>query len=274
MAELPKHLSPSSATAFEGCARRWKFKYVDRQPEPSGQAALVGTFAHQVLELLCEVPAAERTQEQAKTLAKQAWPEFETDQDYMVLSLDADGARAFRWQAWLSIAGLWDLEDPAKVNVVSTEQKVTVDLGHVPFVGVVDRVDRTAGKLVVSDYKSGTLPGARWRSDKVQQVMLYAEALHSSMDEISDRARLLYLGQRILDVRVTERRIEEAVEDLGQTWDRIGTACGSDTFDPQPTVLCGWCPFVSQCPEGQAELTKRRDAGSMPAHAPALSLVA
>ncbi len=274
MADLPQHLSPSSASAFEGCARRWKFKYVDRLPEPSGQAALVGTFAHRVLELLCEFPGVERTLDRAKTLAKEAWPEFETDEDYQSLTLGTDEARAFRWQAWLAIAGLWDIEDPAKVEVVSTEQKVKVELGPVPFVGVVDRVDRTAGKLVVSDYKSGTLPGARWRSDKVQQVMLYAAALHRSMDEVPDRARLLYLGQRILDVRVTERRMEEAVESLSTVWRDIGTACETDTFDPRPTVLCGWCPFVTQCPEGQAELTKRLDAGSMPAHAPGIALVA
>jgi putative RecB family exonuclease len=269
MADLPQHLSPSSASAFEGCRRRWQFKYVDRLPEPSGQAALVGSFAHRVLELLCEHPAAERTVEQAKFLAKQAWPEFETDQDYLSLELDADQARAFRWQAWIAIAGLWDIEDPSRVEVVSTEQKINVELGAVPFVGVVDRVDRMAGKLVVSDYKSGTLPGVRWRDDKIRQVMLYAAALNESGGELPDRARLLYLGQRILDVRVTERRIEEAVGSLGEVWSGITTACATDEFEPRPTVLCGWCPFIDRCPEGQADLARRVEEGSMPAHAPA-----
>ncbi len=274
MADLPQHLSPSSASAFEGCPRRWRFKYVERQPEPSGQAALVGSFAHRVLELLCEFPGVERTMDQAKVLAKQVWPEFETDEDYGGLELTDDEARAFRWQAWLAIAGLWDIEDPAKVEVVSTEQKIKVELGQVPFVGIVDRVDRIGGKLVVSDYKSGTLPGARWRNDKIRQVMLYAAALQESAGEIPDRARLLYLGQRILDVRVTERRLEEAVGSLSEVWDGINVACSEDTFEPRPTVLCGWCPFVEQCPEGRAELTKRLNAGSLPAHAPAAALVA
>lgn len=269
MVDLPQHLSPSSASAFEGCPRRWRFKYVDRQPEPSGQAALVGSFAHRVLELLCDFPADERTLDQAKALAKEAWPEFEIDEDYAGLALDGDQARAFRWQAWLAIAGLWDIEDPAKVDVVSTEQKVTVDLGPVPFVGIVDRVDRIGGKLVVSDYKSGTLPGARWRGDKIRQVMLYAAALRESVGELPDRARLLYLGQRILDVRVTERRLEEAVDSLCGVWDGINDACARESFDARPTVLCGWCPFVEQCEEGRAELTRRVDAGSLPAHAPA-----
>jgi putative RecB family exonuclease len=269
MVELPQYLSPSSAAAFEGCPRRWRFKYVERLPEPSGQAALVGSFAHRVLELLCDLPAQRRTAHEAKRLAREAWPEFEGDDDYRALGLDDDGSRAFRWQAWLAIAGLWELEDPSTIDVVSTEQKVATELGPVPFVGIVDRVDRLDGKLVVSDYKSGTLPGSRWRADKIQQVMLYAAALHRSTGELPDRARLLYLGQRILDVGVTERRVEEAVEDLAGVWDRIGQACDGDTFAPRPTVLCGWCPFVDRCADGRAELERRQRAGTLPAHAPA-----
>ncbi len=269
MTDLPQYLSPSSAAAFEGCPRRWRFKYVDRLPEPSGQAALVGSFAHRVLELLCELPNADRTLDAAKRLARDAWPEFEQDDDYATLDLDDDAARAFRWQAWLAVAGLWELEDPAAVDVVSTEQKVQTDLGPVPFVGIVDRVDRRDGKLVVSDYKSGTLPGSRWRADKIQQVMLYAAALHSSTGELPDRARLLYLGQRILDIRVTERRVEDAIEHLSGTWRRIGEACADEAFEPRTTVLCGWCPFLDRCPDGRAEIERRQRAGTLPAHAPA-----
>lgn len=274
MAEPPSHLSPSSAAAFEQCPRRWRFKYVERQAEPSGQAALVGSFAHLVLEFLCGLPANLRTPDQAKALAKELWDDFATDPDYVALELTTDEARAFRWQAWLSIVGLWDLEDPARVEVVSTEQKVTVDLGAVPFVGVIDRVDRCADRLVVSDYKSGTLPGVRWRSDKIQQVMLYAAALTRSTGEQPERARLLYLGQRILDVAVTDRRVEEAEGQLTETWQDVATACSNGEFEPKPGILCGWCPFVEQCPEGQAELTRRSTEGTLPAHAPAAALVA
>ncbi len=274
MAELPSHLSPSSASSFDGCPRRWKFKYIDRLPEPSGQAAVVGTFAHTVLEHLCGLPSTHRTLDQAKALARSLWPDLEADEQFQELALDDDEARAFRWQAWLAIAGLWDLEDPAAVEVVSTEQKVTATLGNVPFLGIIDRVDRIDGKLVVSDYKSGTLPGVRFRDDKIQQVMLYAAALDAMGDEQPERARLLYLGQKILDVTVTDRGLEEATGLLGDTWNAVTTACSSDTFDAKPGVLCGWCPFASQCAEGLAELTRRQAIGKLHAHAPAAALVA
>jgi putative RecB family exonuclease len=269
MVDLPRSLSPSSASAFEGCPRRWRFKYVERLREPSGQAALVGTFAHRVLELLCELPPAQRTAEEAKALAKQAWPEFATDDDYVALGLNEGDARAFRWQAWLAISGLWAIEDPAEVEVVATEQTLEVELGSVPFIGIVDRVDRRNERLVVNDYKSGRLPGARFRGDKIRQVMLYAAAIHRSTGELPHRARLLYLGQRKLDVNVTERRVEAAIEDLTGVWSRIGQACTEDRFEPRTTVLCGWCPFLDRCPEGRAEVDRRRQAGTLPAHAPA-----
>jgi putative RecB family exonuclease len=274
VAELPDYLSPSSASSFDGCPRRWKFKYVDRLPEPSGQAALVGSFAHLVLEHLCQLQAPERTLDGAKALARALWEDFEAEDDYISLELSPDDARAFRWNAWQCVAGLWELEDPANVDVVSTEEKVRTTLGEVPFVGIIDRVDQVNDELVVTDYKSGTLPGIRWREDKIQQVMLYAAALHAETGEMPRSARLIYLKQSIVDIPVTQVKIDEAIGQLSATWANLASACSADEFEAKPGVLCGWCPFAEQCPEGRAELTRREAAGKLPAHAPARSLVA
>lgn len=274
MADSPPHLSPSSAATFDGCPRRWKFKYVDRLPEPSGQPAVVGTFAHSVLEGLCGLAPEQRTHEQAKALARDLWPELEQSEDYQALELSDEDGRAFRWQAWLAIAGLWDLEDPASVEVVATEQKVMATLGGVPFLGIIDRLERENGKLIVSDYKSGKVPAVRWRDDKIQQIMLYAAAISETEQEQPERARLLYLGQEILDFAVTDRRIEEASEQLANTWSEVQSSCTSDEFRAKPGVLCGWCPFAIDCPEGLVELTRRAESGSLPSHAPSATLVA
>ena len=268
--ETPEYLSPSSSATFDGCALKWKFKYVDRLPDPSGQAALVGSFVHLVLEHLCQLPNKLRTKDQAKLIAKELWPTFELEEDYTALELNEAEARAFRWQSWIATEGLWSLEDPADVEVVSTEQKVKTNLNGVPFKGIVDRVDRINGELVISDYKSGKLPGSRWRNDKIQQVMLYAAAIAETGDETPTRARLLYLGQRSLEVSVTERRLEKSKEELGQIWENVQAACTTEDFEPKPSVLCGWCSFVESCPAGQKEIDKRFKAGKMPGHAPAL----
>ncbi len=268
MAEPPARLSPSGASAFDGCARRWKFKYIDKLPEPPGEAAVVGTFAHLVLEHLCQLPGPERTQDKARELARTLWPSVADEPDFTELRLTEDESRRFRWKAWTAIAGLWNLEDPASVDVVETEQKVTATIGGVPFVGVIDRVEREGDDYVVTDFKSGTVPKLRYRGTTIQQIMLYSAALAKQGRE-PRRARLHYLGQRSIEVPVTPRRLEEAAAGLRATWDGIRTACDTDTFEADPGVLCGWCPFRDQCPEGTAHLAERRSAGTLPAHAPA-----
>ena len=108
----------------------------------------------------------------------------------------------------------------------------------------------------------------------MQQVLLYAAAVTETEGEQPERARLLYLGQRILDITVTDRKVEEATGHLANTWSGIRSACNGDDFEANPGVLCGWCPFATECPEGHAELVRRQAAGKLPAHAPAKVLVA
>jgi putative RecB family exonuclease len=274
MAPPPAHLSPSSASTFDQCPRRWKFKYVDKLPDPSGRAALVGGFAHRVLELLCELPGPQRTLDQARALARACWPEVEADPDFVALDLDEVAARDFRWAGWQAIAGLWPLEDPATVEVLDTERSVRTELSGVPFLGIVDRVDAFGDQVVVTDYKSGTLPSPRFRDDKIAQVLLYAAAIEALDGRRPQRARLLYLGQQAIDIPVTDENLATAVGALTGTWASLDQACGQDRFDSRPGVLCCWCPFADRCEEGREEIARRHLDGRVPAHAPALRLVA
>ena len=155
----PKHLSPTSASMFRQCPRRWKFRYVDRLPDPPGEAALAGTFAHRVLEELLGLEPQERTMDRARACAKEVWSDMAVDEDFNALALDTDGIRNFKWTAWRAIEGLWDLEDPTTVEVVDTETEVSVEIGGVPFVGYIDRVEAGSDGLVISDYQVGASAG-------------------------------------------------------------------------------------------------------------------
>ncbi|MBK5224921.1 MAG: PD-(D/E)XK nuclease family protein [Acidimicrobiia bacterium] len=270
----PHHLSPSSASLFNQCPRRWRLRYVDRMVEPPGEEALVGTFAHRVLEvLLGEVPE-HRTQERAKIIAREVWPETERHPDYRSLGLDAARARAFRWKGWLAVQGLWALEDPATVAVRATEQRVSATIGGVPFLGVVDRLEECHDGMVVTDYKSGRPPSTRFRDDKLAQVLLYAAAITETDGEAPVRARLVYLGNTIIEAHATPDRVGEAVGALRTTWDELTAAAAGDEFAPKPGPLCGWCPHAATCPEGMAEIQQRWDQGRLRADAPAAALVA
>lgn len=253
----PPRLSPSGASTFEQCPRRWRFRYVDRLPDPPGVPALAGSFAHRVLELLLQLEPAERTRDRARELAREVWPEVETDLDFVSLQLDETQSREFRWKGWQAIEGLWAIEDPAQVKVRATEQDLETTLGEVPFRGIVDRIDEEQDGLVVTDYKSGRAPRPRWARSRLAQVLLYAAAVRESTGEQPVRARLLYLGQKIIDVQVTDAELSAAVETLQATWSGIGDACAADEFEPRTGPLCGWCPFVDRCEAGRAEVERR-----------------
>ncbi|MCC6433869.1 MAG: PD-(D/E)XK nuclease family protein [Acidimicrobiales bacterium] len=270
----PRHLSPSSAVVFEQCPRRWRFRYLDRLPDPPGEAALVGTFVHRILErLLGEVPA-ERTVERARAIAAEEWPAHRDQAEVAALGLDADGVRRFKWQVWQAVNGLWHLEDPTGVEVVATEQRLDVQLGAVPFLGVLDRVDATADGVVVSDYKSGRAPGGAYVADKLEQVLLYAAAWRADSGTQPKRARLLYLGARSIEIEVTADRLDQAVGRLHERWDALNDCVRCERFEPRTGPLCAWCPFAAQCPEGSREIRRRLDAGLVPPHAPAVRHVA
>ena len=257
-AELPvSRLSPSGASTFRQCPRRWRMRYVERLPDPPTEAALRGTFAHRVLEELMGGSPSERTIEQARVLARQLWPEVEADEHYGALGFDGDAARAFRWRAWRAVEGYFRIEDPVGVDVVEREQLVECELAGVPFVGVVDRVERLDGELVVTDYKSGRAPSERFEADRLAQVLLYAAAL-AEMGVPVRRVRLLYLGQRAVEAAATADDVAPAVDALGGTWRSIGEAVGSGDFPARPGPLCGWCPYAASCPEGRLEVERRQ----------------
>lgn len=233
-------------------------RYVERLPDPPGEAALAGSFAHRVLELLMQRDPHERTVEIAKAIARAEWPGVEADHDFRALGFDEAGSKHFRWKAWQAIEGLWALEDPKAVEVRATEHDVEADLGGVPFRGIVDRLDEEGDGLVVTDYKSGKAPSARFRRGRLDQVLLYAAAVEQATGEMPVHARLLYLGQRPVGIKVTREEIDSVVDKLAGTWAAINTACDTDEFEPRTGPLCGWCPYVDRCPEGTKEVAKRQ----------------
>ena len=69
-------LSPSRAGDFMTCPLLYRFRTIDRLPEPSSPDAVRGTVVHKVLEDLFDLPAAERTPTRAADLLVPAWEQI------------------------------------------------------------------------------------------------------------------------------------------------------------------------------------------------------
>ena len=69
-------LSPSRAGDFMACPLLFRFRTVDRLPEPSSPDAVRGTVVHKVLEDLFDLPSTERTPSRAADLLVPAWEQI------------------------------------------------------------------------------------------------------------------------------------------------------------------------------------------------------
>ncbi len=69
-------LSPSRAGDFMSCPLLYRYRTIDRLPEPFSPDAVRGSVVHKVLEVLFDLPAVERTPEQARELLVPAWEEM------------------------------------------------------------------------------------------------------------------------------------------------------------------------------------------------------
>ncbi len=262
----PRTLSPSGASTFRQCARRWKLRYIDRLPDPPGASALRGTFVHHVLEELLAVPPAHRTLERARTICRDLWPTLADSADFAALGMSADDERGFRWSAWRDVEGFFALVDPAQIDVVDRERDLTATLEGVPFRGVVDLVDRVGDGLRITDYKTGRPPAPRYVDSRLTQVWLYAAAAEALGDVVSE-VRLMYLGEtasgsdrrkpteiaRPFDLEAAR----QAVDEHRTTWERIAEAVSTGQFKPTTGPLCSWCAYRDECPEGQLEHERR-----------------
>lgn len=279
----PKALSPSQLKLYEDCPKKWMFRYIQKLPDPSGLAAVIGSFAHSVLEDLMLLEPAQRTRDQARAIAREKFNDFSRTPGFAELNLGPPAIARFKWRAWISIKKLWGLEDPQEVDVNDVELKLSCEVAGVPFLGFIDRLDNTPEGLVINDYKSGkpnfAAPNAdpqriHLENSHVFQVMLYAAAVAQELSQMPAGVRLLYLGDQpgVLPEDVTPEKLEDVSARLAEGWRNISSDRASGNFKAKTSPLCGWCAFLSHCPEGMDKVIELRDSGRLKESAPALRM--
>lgn len=254
----PRRLSPSRAKDFQQCPRMYRWKTVDRLPDPATWAQARGVLVHAVLERLYGLPADERVEETALGLAPQTWtavlaehPEYVERFPEWGLTVDE-----VHEQARALLSRYFTVEDPTTLGTPSTEQDVHAHIGGVPVRGIIDRVDVAPdGRVRIVDYKTGKAPGPRFRHEALWQLRFYAMLWLSTTGVTPTALRLVYLGgdaPEIVETTVTRADAAAFVQDVQALWAEINHAFDAASFPARTGTLCGWCPFLSLCPEGRA----------------------
>jgi putative RecB family exonuclease len=269
-------LSPSRAADFMSCPLLYRFRTIDRLPEPPSPDALRGTVVHKVLEDLFDLPAARRTPEEAGEMLLPVWERIRADEPDVATLFGEDGPALTAWlvSCRTVLERYFTLEDPTRLEPAERELYVeTVLDSRLLLRGYVDRLDVAPdGRLRVVDYKTSKAPNPLFEAKALFQMRFYALVLWRLRGRVPSVLQLVYLGSgEILryepdeaDLRATERKVEAV-------WRAIRTAEESGDWQPHRSRLCDWCAHRSICPAwgGTPPPLPEREAPPEPAPEPA-----
>jgi putative RecB family exonuclease len=247
-------LSPSRAADFKQCPLLYRFRVVDRLPEPLSTAQLRGSVVHVALEQLYGLPAVQRGPETASALVGPAWERVIAEEPDLAAAMDAAQRTQLLEEARALLSGYYRLEDPTRFDPQSCEQRIEVELADGTLLrGFIDRIDVAAsGELRVVDYKTGKAPPAARALAEFKamfQMKFYAVALLRSRGVLPARLRLIYLADRqLLDYSPDVDELLRFEKTLMAIWRAIQTAAATGDFRPSPSRLCEWCPHQAHCP--------------------------
>ncbi len=213
-----RSLSPSRAADFLTCPLLYRFRVIDRLPEPPSPAAARGTLVHAVLERLFDAPPRERTPAAARSLVQPQWERLAAEEPELAALFADDAERA----VWLEEAGVmldryFTLEDPTRLEPAHREMSVQTMLETgLTLRGYIDRLDvAPTGEVRVVDYKTGTAPREEYEARALFQMKFYALVLWRTTGTIPRQLQLIYLGNGEImrwapdesDLLSTERKI-------------------------------------------------------------------
>jgi putative RecB family exonuclease len=245
-------LSPSRAGDFLTCPLLYRFRVIDRLPEPPSPAAARGTLVHAVLERLFDEPAAHRTPQTAQAMLAPQWERLITEVPELAGLFDDDEQRS----AWLAEARdmldrYFTLEDPTRLEPRHREHAVEAILeSGLLLRGYIDRLDVAAGgEIRIVDYKTGTAPKEEYEARALFQMKFYAVVLWLTQQRVPKLLQLMYLGNgEIVRYAPDESDLRATVRKIDALWLAIERARRSGDWRPRPGRLCAWCAHQAICP--------------------------
>lgn len=244
-------ISPSRANDFTQCPLLYRFRTIDKLPEPPAPAALRGTLVHAVLEWLFDLPAGARTCQAAFTAIPDRWNDL-VSRDPVAATLDEtlDREHFFEIARGL-LRSYFELEDPNRYEPAGRELYLAHQDGELELRGFVDRLDVAPnGAIRVVDYKTGKAPAPAYGANAKFQMLFYAALVRSVRGRLPAMLQLMYLGNKQIVRHVpTEDEADDALARIHTVWDRIVLAGRTGHFAPRRSRLCSWCSFQQYCPE-------------------------
>ncbi|EWM29570.1 hypothetical protein Naga_100006g31 [Nannochloropsis gaditana] len=200
---LPTTVSPSSLGDFKTCPRLYRFRHLEKIPEPPSEVMVRGSMVHDALDELFSQPPEKRSKEVLHDIFRAVW--LKRRDKYLELFPSTEDQRAFGMAGLKLLSNYLKVETPAEQEPLMREFRMRVPFPDGPSVtGILDRVDVEpgSGEWVVVDYKTGKAPALKYSdavnerimNDKFFQLKVYALLLEQVKQRTPTRLKLIYLG--------------------------------------------------------------------------------
>ena len=178
--------------------------------------------------------------------------ELLTDPEFVELGLGPDEEAAFATHAAELVRRYFDIEDPNTVRAVGLELKLEAVLpgSSLRMRGIIDRLDLDDdGELIVTDYKTGRVPGPMHENARLLGVHFYAFLCEQVFGRRPKKVQLLYLSEPMaISTLPSEQSIRGLTTKTRAVWQAIELACQREDFRPRQSRLCSFCAYQSLCP--------------------------
>ena len=247
--EKKLRLSPSAVSEYENCPQLYKYRKIEKLPEPPSLDAERGTLVHTILQDLFEFPSAQRLPQTAIDLLPSRWSaqlEGKPELKAMVTN-----EKEWLDRATSLLTTYFTLENPSTFEATHREMHLENDFDTDVYLhGYVDRLDiAPTGEVRIVDYKTGKSPKPGWEEKALFQLRVYALLYLKATGVLPRLLQLIYLGDgRVVKSNPTMKDIESAEKVLHRVAKDIFISIQKDYWPPKPSRLCDWCFFKSICP--------------------------
>ena len=220
--------SASRLKLFLKCPAAFKLKYVDGNPDESGEPAHIGQMVHEMIE----------DHQSGRPFKNGSGPEFMEAADLFE-----------RWKK-----KFWDELDPQ--DVLAQEAEYRCKVGKHEVVVIMDDVRDVGGFLTITDWKTTQRMMTAQEMKQDPQVRLYCIAALKQFPNYGEVVfRIGAIRQGIYEfVEVEKSEVDEwekSVESLITLVDTHVNTTDESRFPYKPGSGCEWCSFFGVCSEGK-----------------------
>ena len=241
------HLSATQFRNYMECAKKYKFNYVLKVPQPSQSFLALGDVVHKIFEKLSflEKDGKQISKKIGYDLLEKYWDSTAYSSDSKE---DQDKIKAKKM-----ISNFIEWANKNTHKVIGVELPFQMDICGIPIRGKIDRLEKDDnGNYYVIDYKTGACYESENSISENIQMNLYALAIEKKFKKLPHEASLYYVNEdKFIRYIITNR---QSVDDFKQKLEHVIASIINEEFEANPLQgawTCRWCPYKNICDEVQ-----------------------